>query len=96
MKRLEITESLRRCTADGRKAIFHRWRDVSQIVPPSPMMGGHGGGVVRDTFAIVEYEDGSIWSIAPERTKQFQRYVNNRIIFRTVERFEDYNGSRYK
>ncbi len=69
MKRLEITESLRKCTADGRKAIFHRWCDVSQIVPPSPMMGGHGGGVVRDTYAIVEYEDGSIGRIAPERIK---------------------------
>lgn len=78
MKRLEITESLRKCTADGRKAIFHRWCDVSQIVPPSPMMGGHGGGVVRDTYAIVEYEDGSIGRISPERIKfsdnLFERY----------------------
>ena len=33
------------------------------------MMGGHGGGVVRDTYAIVEYEDGSIGRIAPEKIK---------------------------
>lgn len=31
---------------------------------------------------------------APKRARQFQRYVNNRIIFRTVERFEDYDGRR--
>lgn len=69
MKRLEITESLRPCIADGRKAIFHRWCDISEIVPPSLMVGGHGGGVIQDTFAIVEYEDGSIGRIAPEKIK---------------------------
>lgn len=43
MKMLEITESLRRCEVDGKAALFHRWCDISEIVPPSVMVGGHGG-----------------------------------------------------
>jgi organic radical activating enzyme len=31
---------------------------------------------------------------APRRTKQLQRWVNNRIIFRSVPRFEDYDPKR--
>ena len=67
MKMLEITESLRRCEVDGKAALFHRWCDISEIVPPSVMVGGHGGGVVQDTFGIVEYLDGSVARVKPER-----------------------------
>lgn len=67
MKMLEITESLRRCEVDGKAALFHRWCDISEIVPPSVMVGGHGGGVVQDTFGIVEYENGKIERVRPER-----------------------------
>lgn len=42
------------------KALFHRWVDLSQIVPPSLMAGGHGGGVVKDVCALVETEDGTM------------------------------------
>lgn len=67
MKMLEVTESLRRCEVDGKAALFHRWCDISEIVPPSVMVGGHGGGVVQDTFGIVEYLDGSVARVKPER-----------------------------
>ena len=67
MKMLEITESLRRCEVDGKAALFHRWCDISEIVPPSVMVGGHGGGVAQDTFGIVEYLDGSVARVKPER-----------------------------
>lgn len=67
MKMLEIPQSLRRCEVDGKAALFHRWCDISEIVPPSVMVGGHGGGVVQDTFGIVEYLDGSVARVKPER-----------------------------
>lgn len=42
------------------KALWHKWVDKSEIVPPSLLRGGHGGGVVKDTFALVEYENGLV------------------------------------
>jgi hypothetical protein len=60
---------LRRCTVKGNNAWFHRWCDKSRIVPPSPMIGGHGGGVIRDTVAIVEHDDGTIHEYYPTEVK---------------------------
>lgn len=50
----------RPCIVDGKRALFHRWTERANIVPPSPMIGGHNGGVIKDTAGIVEYEDGTI------------------------------------
>lgn len=46
-------------------ALFHRWVDKSWIVPPSPLVGGHSGGVMRATFALCEYDDGRIAEVPP-------------------------------
>ena len=56
---------MRLCTAKEKKAIFHSWEQVSKIIPPSPMRDGHQGGTIRYTSAIIEYEDGSVESVAP-------------------------------
>lgn len=46
---------------DGeRKALFHGWGTFGQIVDPSPLKGGHPGGVISSTFGIVEFEDGTV------------------------------------
>lgn len=50
----------RPCIASGKKALFHRWTERAQIVPPSPMVGGHSGGIIKDTAGIIEYEDGTV------------------------------------
>lgn len=54
------TGERRPCFVNGKQALFHRWSDESYIVPPSLLKGGHGGGTIRETVAIVEYEDGSV------------------------------------
>ena len=78
------TADLRPCTVDSMKALFHRWEDKSWIVPPSPMVGGHQGGVVRGVFAIVEMEDGTVREVEPEKVKfktdaeLFQRHCMGR------------------
>lgn len=59
----------RPCEADGKPAIFHRWVNESWVVQPSPMIGGHPGGTVRCTFALVEYEDGTVRKVEPENIK---------------------------
>lgn len=42
------------------KALFHSWCNRSEVVAPSPLKGGHPGGVISDVFAVVEFEDGSV------------------------------------
>lgn len=49
----------------GRKAVFHKWSSYSNIIPPSPMVGGHGGGVVSGTVAIIETADGTVLEVYP-------------------------------
>lgn len=48
------------------KALFHRWIAISEIVSPSLLRGGHSGGVIADTFGIVEYENGRVDKVHPE------------------------------
>lgn len=54
---------------DGKKGYFHCWEQRSEIIDPSPMLGGHGGGVVAYTLAVVELEDGSITKALPHHIK---------------------------
>lgn len=56
---------LRPCTVDGEKALFHRWEDYKYVVAPSPMVGGHPGGQMSQTYAIVEMENGQVREVKP-------------------------------
>lgn len=51
------------------KALFHCWVYKFEVVPPSPMLGGHSGGVVSGVLGLVENEDGTIDQIYPSRIK---------------------------
>ena len=42
------------------KALFHCWAHRSELVGESPCYGGHPAGQISSTFALVEYEDGTI------------------------------------
>ncbi len=59
-------ETLRPCMIDENEtAFFHEWTHRSQVIEPSPLVGGHPGGVVSRTFAIVEFLDGSVDIVDP-------------------------------
>lgn len=58
---------LRQCTVNGEKALFHRWEDFASVVEPSPMVGGHPGGQIRETYAIVEMENGQVKEVRPSK-----------------------------
>lgn len=58
---------LRPCTVDGVKALFHRWEDYAIVLEPSPMVGGHPGGQVRQTYAIIELENGQVKEVKPSK-----------------------------
>lgn len=55
------------------KALFHCWSHRSELCDASPMIGGHPGGQVSGTFAIVEYEDGTVHEVEPKNI----RFVDN-------------------
>lgn len=55
------------------KALFQCWGYRSELYDASPMIGSHPGGQVSETFAIVEYEDGTVHEIEPHNL----RFVDN-------------------
>ncbi|SHO50107.1 hypothetical protein [Anaerocolumna xylanovorans] len=80
---LQIKENLRTCIVElpgknKRMALFHKWIDKSEIISPSPMVGGHSGGELKFTMAIVEFEDGTVRCVLPERIQftdnEFRKY----------------------
>ena len=66
---ITIKMELRPCTVNDRKALFHKWSEKSKIIEPSPMIGGHSGGVIKGTSGIIEYEDGTIAECHPYEIK---------------------------
>lgn len=62
------------------KALFHCWN--------YRLIGGHPGGQVSGTFAIVEYEDGTIHEVEPTQI----RFVDNAMseyVFPEMKGFKD-------
>ena len=57
------------------KALFHCWNFRSELVGESYLRGGHPAGQISSTFALVEYEDGSIHEVEPTQI----RFVDNAI-----------------
>lgn len=69
-QRIEITDRHRPCWYRGAsglyKAIFHRWVEERKLVDASPLQGGHPGGCIAATFALIETEDGKMWMVVPD------------------------------
>ncbi len=55
---MAIKQERRLCTVKGETGYFHTWEQYSKPIEPSPMVGGHPGGVVSYILGIVEFEDG--------------------------------------
>lgn len=55
---------IRTCTVDGTKALFHRWADIA-----SPLVGGPPGGQLYQVYGLVEFEDGTVQMVDPERIR---------------------------
>lgn len=60
-----MSDKLRPCEVNGKKGYFHRWVDKADVLAPSVMVGGHSGGRISATFALVEFEDGHIEECYP-------------------------------
>lgn len=57
------------------KALFHCWSHRSEVVGESYLRGGHPAGQVSSTFAIVEFEDGTVHEVEPWNI----RFVDNEV-----------------
>lgn len=66
---MKVEVELRPCIVNDKKALFHKWSDRSEIVPPSSLRGGHVGGVVSGTFGIIELENGTVKECYPHEVK---------------------------
>ena len=51
------------------KALFHCWEHFSEVLAPSPMIGGQPGGTFAWVRGIVELEDGQVIAVAPQMIK---------------------------
>lgn len=75
-----ITDELRPCVvkieAGETRGLFHCWEHISEIIEPSPLKGGHSGGVVSATVGLVELDDGSINKFYPTAI----RFVDNKVL----------------
>lgn len=70
MAGIQIETKLRPCYISVKKgkkekALFHGWNFVSNVVEPSPMIGGHPGGTIAYSTGIVELEDGRVVEVLP-------------------------------
>ena len=74
--------------SETHKALFHCWSYRSEFCDASPMIGGHPGGQVSGTFAIVEYEDGTIREVEPTHI-QFLDNLMSVYAFPEVEKKSD-------
>lgn len=63
----KVKSEYRVCLAKGKKALFHRWADYAQI--RDAILQGTTAGQLAQTFAIVEYEDGTISECYPNQVQ---------------------------
>lgn len=54
---------LRTCKYNDKDYLFHCWEHFSEIIEPSLMIGGHTGGIIGCTFAIIENSKGEVYRV---------------------------------
>jgi len=65
----------RPCFVKGKKALFHRWEEIAQI--RDAVMTGQMSGQIKQTFGIVEYEDGTIYQCYPNEVRFCDRLIKD-------------------
>lgn len=54
---------------EPRRAFCHLFTTISSVIAPSPAIGGHPGGQISTLVAVVEFEDGNVGTISPDRIR---------------------------
>ena len=67
----------RDCIVNNQLCILHCSQQWSDVITPSPMIGGHPGGQISMIYGIVEFPDGSVKRISPTNIKFYdERHAN--------------------
>lgn len=75
---IEINEqTYRQCVVNDKRALFHSWYEIYDVVKPSPMVGGHPGGQISYIVGLVEFEDGHVELLEPRMI----RFIDGNQIF---------------
>lgn len=53
----------RKCLFKKEVYTFHGFYQESNVIPPSPLVGGHGGGVIAYPVAIIEDTKGNVTEV---------------------------------
>lgn len=64
---------LRPCIVNKKKALFHKWVEFSAVVPASFAVGGTPAGNIKQTLALVEFEDGTLKECHPAEVRFLDR-----------------------
>lgn len=84
LRRCEIKLKKNKRNSDGKvyrkdyiceKGYFHCWSNKSEVIPPSPTIGGRSGGVISYTVGIVELDSGEVIEVYPTQIKFINRKV---------------------
>lgn len=59
-------ECYRPCYVNGKKALFHRWEEIADVVF---LAGDNPTGQVKYTVAIVEFEDGTVAGVHTDKVR---------------------------
>ncbi len=62
---INVCGEYRPCLVAGRKALFHRWTERAELRMASAL--GDPGGQLCQLFGIVEYEDGQVSEVYPNK-----------------------------
>lgn len=65
---ITVSVETRLCKVNGELGYFHTWEHYSEPIEPSPMIGGHPGGILSRVYGIVEFKDG-VRRIEPYKIK---------------------------
>lgn len=55
--------------SESYEATFHCWSHESWAIDASPLIGGHPGGIIGITYAIVEDAEGQVHKVPAECIK---------------------------
>lgn len=78
------TNKLRPCKVGEELYLFHTFAQISQIVPPSNLIGGHSGGTVSGVYAVLERCDGAVIIMEAQLVQfldqpdEFDKYVEEK------------------
>lgn len=73
---------IRQCIVNEQLCYFHGWNFNSDVIAPSPFVGGHAGGVVSHTYGIVEFPDGSVNEFIYPKEIKFCDGISKDLYFR--------------